>query len=1228
MEKQYCPYCMTLTMPGEPCPNCGRTGGAYTAQPHQLPPGTMLAGRYLLGRVLGEGGFGITYIGWDTRLKLRVAVKEYYPVNHVSRNCRVSTAVSCFSGAAGQRYESGRERFIQEAQAMARMDKSPQIVAVRDYFLENNTAYIVMEYVDGTTFKALVARKGGRIPAGELLAMVEPLFGALEAMHALGLIHRDISPDNLMLENGMVRLLDFGCARESAAQGNETLTIVLKQGYSPVEQYQHKGQGPWTDVYSLAATMYYCLTGVAPPQALDRICDDELVPPRKLGADLTEAQEQALLFGMGLQPNRRFRSVREFHASLYLGAPVPAKPQNLYGPDGGRESVPREEPGNWAAVQDKVEEKSDNSSDTAMQMEENDQRSPVTSPRMEPAPEPEEQAPLSGGAPTADTPWHFPPVPDSLLEDSSVKRRGKKPWLPIAATCGAAAVLAIVMALALGPGGSAGPGPGTSAPSQSQAVSQPTRNPEKLLTISGGDAAGNGAALAAALEDGGVTGVLIFAGTYVEASELPVINKPVTMEAGTSLFCPGLTLTVGPDGSLVTGGFMAVGDLIVQGRMEAASGADVDVWNRTDIPGGQLTVDCEMRVCSLLTVSDGGHVTVEKDGHLHATAYFLESRESLTALGDSGAYNGVTAVADIDGLFDGAVHVETSEELRAAVNNGEKAIVLDGIITDRVYLRTDAAILISENGGIVYPFDYDGQGSYVEADVLVNRGRIVGSVFAQYFFNYGEAEVDIYDTGTEGHCYLNFGQLSTHAVSLDGLMVNLGTLTQLGYPDRPYSFILSSGQFLNGEGASITVKEQTGISLGDPGSFYASMYNYGSIRVEAGGRINLYAPMCCYRDGLIQLEGVLDNNGTLELEHSAGLVLGTAGQVTGSGIVITDPSGGSLAQDGRISCSVLMTRVPGGGPAVEAATLEQLQTASRSGAAGQIHIPTGTVIEVGEDLALDTPLVLDGQLRMAPGTTLTVNSVVQIHGQLTADHLVVCRDAQLFKSGDISLHPQGVIQFQDGSTGILLAGILAMNGGVLEVAGENTQLALGAVNQCEALVARAGKVVCSGWGINSVELHDSASLTVWGGIEIQDGRQLLVDGSAANIVGHFNLNSGSGLILENGAEVYHSCANVDLQSGSRVEIRSGYLELWHWSWKGLRVDADVVNGGSLRFGGGGDLGGHIVNNGEIYIYGADGEPVRLQGLLENNGVIYLEDRSASLVTSGDGQYTGGDPVYR
>ena len=285
------------------------------------------------GRALGEGGFGITYLGRDLRLELRVAIKEYFPTAWVCRRPDTSPGVSVYTGA-GPDYEKGRSRFLFEARTMARMEKQPEIVGVRDFFEANGTAYIVMEYLDGTTFKELVRRRG-RIPARELLDMIEPVFSALSAMHAAGLIHRDISPDNLMLERDSVRLLDFGCARESAL-GEETVTITLKHGYAPIEQYQHKGQGPWTDVYALAATIYYCLTGRTPPQALDRLMDDELIPPRRLGAELTEAQERALLRGMGIRQHRRWRSMEEFRSALYGGAaPEPASIEAPAGQDSG-----------------------------------------------------------------------------------------------------------------------------------------------------------------------------------------------------------------------------------------------------------------------------------------------------------------------------------------------------------------------------------------------------------------------------------------------------------------------------------------------------------------------------------------------------------------------------------------------------------------------------------------------------------------------------------------------------------------------------------------------------------------------------------------------------------------------------------------------------------------------------------------------------------------------------
>lgn len=329
-QRNYCPYCMTPISGNASCPNCGLTAGTYVPSPHHLRPGTVLMDRYLVGRVLGEGGFGITYIGCDLRLELKVAIKEYYPVDKASRNATISPELTGYSvGPAREGFERGKKKFLNEARAMAKMDKQQVIVSVRDFFEANNTAYIVMEYIEGTTFTELVAQRGGRLSPQELFPMIEPLFRALSTLHEGGLIHRDISPDNLMLENGEVRLIDFGCARESE-HGEETLTITLKHGYAPIEQYQQKGQGPWTDVYALCATIYFCLVGKKPPQALDRIGgDSDLLLPSKLGIAITPQQEAAILRGLNLSPRGRFQTMEELHGALYAAVPpepVPPEP--------------------------------------------------------------------------------------------------------------------------------------------------------------------------------------------------------------------------------------------------------------------------------------------------------------------------------------------------------------------------------------------------------------------------------------------------------------------------------------------------------------------------------------------------------------------------------------------------------------------------------------------------------------------------------------------------------------------------------------------------------------------------------------------------------------------------------------------------------------------------------------------------------------------------------------
>lgn len=324
-QVQRCLYCMKTVSEGygiKICDKCAQKKkfAEYKSALHQLPLGTVLKGKYLVGRVLGEGGFGITYIGCDMTLDMRVAIKEYYPVGLSSRQSAMSLNVMSFTSAQDS-FEKGKERFLNEARVMARLAKQNEIVSVMDYFEENNSAYIVMEYIDGTTLKSYAEQRGGRIPSKELFAMLEPMFGALQTVHDAGLIHRDISPDNLMIENGKLRLIDFGCARD-VSENSETQTITLKHGYAPLEQYQRKGQGPWTDVYAFAASIYYCLTGQLPDRAVDRISEDNLIPPRKLHADISEQQEKAILLALGVKPTDRFQSMTEFHMSLYEGLTI------------------------------------------------------------------------------------------------------------------------------------------------------------------------------------------------------------------------------------------------------------------------------------------------------------------------------------------------------------------------------------------------------------------------------------------------------------------------------------------------------------------------------------------------------------------------------------------------------------------------------------------------------------------------------------------------------------------------------------------------------------------------------------------------------------------------------------------------------------------------------------------------------------------------------------------
>ena len=285
-----------------------------------LRKGTRLIGRYTVEGVLGQGGFGITYLGMDELHKKKVAIKEFFPQGIVTRNIEYEDTVTVTLVGEKENYDKGKERFLKEAQTMAMFSKDKGIVKALDFFEINNTAYIVMEYLEGVTLKQYL-RENKRIAAEDLVELLVPLIEALDEIHSQGLIHRDISPDNIMvLPDGRIKLMDFGAARDYTEFGEKSLSIVLKPGYAPPEQYQTHGvQGPWTDIYALCATMYKCITGENPPDAIERVMDDHLKKISAFGISVSPQIEKAIIKGMSVAAKDRYQNVGDFCEDLYGG---------------------------------------------------------------------------------------------------------------------------------------------------------------------------------------------------------------------------------------------------------------------------------------------------------------------------------------------------------------------------------------------------------------------------------------------------------------------------------------------------------------------------------------------------------------------------------------------------------------------------------------------------------------------------------------------------------------------------------------------------------------------------------------------------------------------------------------------------------------------------------------------------------------------------------------------
>lgn len=301
----------------ELCPFCGSERNQKPKELYFLTPGTLIAGRYEIGVSVGSGGFGITYKAWDHTLSKVVAIKEYYPAGLVNRVPGEKNVI-VYSGNRGKECGNGKVRFLEEARNMARFNTHPNIINVYDFFEENNTAYIIMEFLEGVNYKEYIKQQGGRVTISRALEVTQAVLAALSEVHRHGILHRDISPDNIFIgEDGHIKVIDFGAARFSEKEEAKTRSVILKPGFAPPEQYQTKSrQGPWTDIYAAGATLYRAVTGNVPEESVNRVEEDLLVPPEKFCPDMSHNLNNAILRSMALQPELRFQDAEEFGEAL------------------------------------------------------------------------------------------------------------------------------------------------------------------------------------------------------------------------------------------------------------------------------------------------------------------------------------------------------------------------------------------------------------------------------------------------------------------------------------------------------------------------------------------------------------------------------------------------------------------------------------------------------------------------------------------------------------------------------------------------------------------------------------------------------------------------------------------------------------------------------------------------------------------------------------------------
>nr|WP_316611732.1 serine/threonine-protein kinase [uncultured Ruminococcus sp.] len=293
------------------CPFCGTIKHTDPSEPVYLKPGTMLANRYLVGYDVNAGGFGIVYRAWDTKLETIVAIKEFFANRLMTRAAGETQVI--VNKKAGQEYEYRKKRFLAEARTMAKFGKHRNIPNVFESFEENGTAYIVMELLTGQALNEYLQENGNAVDHDFAIHIAAEVGKALISMHEMGIIHRDVAPDNIFIcEDTRVLLLDLGAAK-LADDTDTVIDIILKPGYSPVEQYDNTASmGNWTDIYALGATLYVMLTGIKPDESTNRKINDSLTPPHDIDPDIPENLSNAVLKAMAIDRHMRFKTVEDF----------------------------------------------------------------------------------------------------------------------------------------------------------------------------------------------------------------------------------------------------------------------------------------------------------------------------------------------------------------------------------------------------------------------------------------------------------------------------------------------------------------------------------------------------------------------------------------------------------------------------------------------------------------------------------------------------------------------------------------------------------------------------------------------------------------------------------------------------------------------------------------------------------------------------------------------------